>query len=64
MNVTISFGFLVMLSTNLFAGEYLALTGEKLKGEEMVACGVATHYSHSSVSSSIFWCSSFTVWLY
>ncbi|XP_022153252.1 3-hydroxyisobutyryl-CoA hydrolase-like protein 1, mitochondrial [Momordica charantia] len=29
-------------------GEYLALTGEKLKGEEMVACGVATHYSHSS----------------
>ncbi|KAL4035122.1 hypothetical protein IC575_003797 [Cucumis melo] len=29
-------------------GEYLGLTGEKLKGEEMVACGVATHYSHSS----------------
>lgn len=29
-------------------GEYLALTGERLSGEEMVACGLATHYSHSS----------------
>ncbi|GMN56345.1 hypothetical protein TIFTF001_025453 [Ficus carica] len=29
-------------------GEYLALTGEKLNGEEMFACGLATHYSHSS----------------
>ncbi|KAM6587374.1 hypothetical protein CsatA_009979 [Cannabis sativa] len=29
-------------------GEYLALTGEKLNGAEMVACGLATHYSHSS----------------
>ncbi|KAK3030616.1 hypothetical protein RJ639_039976 [Escallonia herrerae] len=29
----------------LFAGEYLALTGEKLNGVEMVACGLATHYS-------------------
>lgn len=26
-------------------GEYLALTGEKLNGVEMVACGLATHYS-------------------
>ncbi|XP_022988139.1 3-hydroxyisobutyryl-CoA hydrolase-like protein 1, mitochondrial [Cucurbita maxima] len=34
-------------------GEYLALTGEKLKGEEMVACGVATHYFHSSRLSLI-----------
>ncbi|MCI19929.1 3-hydroxyisobutyryl-CoA hydrolase-like protein 1, partial [Trifolium medium] len=25
--------------------EYLALTGEKLNGVEMVACGLATHYS-------------------
>ncbi|XP_048334618.1 3-hydroxyisobutyryl-CoA hydrolase-like protein 1, mitochondrial isoform X2 [Ziziphus jujuba] len=29
-------------------GEYLALTGEKLSGVEMTACGLATHYSHSS----------------
>ncbi|CAA6656195.1 unnamed protein product [Spirodela intermedia] len=28
-----------------FLGEYLALTGEKLNGVEMVACGLATHYS-------------------
>ncbi|PNY03500.1 3-hydroxyisobutyryl-CoA hydrolase-like protein mitochondrial-like [Trifolium pratense] len=28
-----------------YAGEYLALTGEKLNGVEMVACGLATHYS-------------------
>ncbi|KAF5732902.1 exostosin family protein [Tripterygium wilfordii] len=27
-------------------GEYLALTGEKLDGAEMIACGLATHYSH------------------
>jgi len=29
----------------LYVGEYLALTGEKLNGVEMVACGLATHYS-------------------
>ncbi|XP_074279999.1 3-hydroxyisobutyryl-CoA hydrolase-like protein 1, mitochondrial isoform X2 [Silene latifolia] len=28
-------------------GEYLALTGEKLSGAEMLACGLATHYSLS-----------------
>ncbi|KAF6151218.1 hypothetical protein GIB67_037426 [Kingdonia uniflora] len=26
-------------------GEYLALTGNKLNGEEMITCGLATHYS-------------------
>nr|KYP31743.1 hypothetical protein KK1_047787 [Cajanus cajan] len=29
-------------------GEYLALTGEKLNGVEMVTCGLATHYSSSA----------------
>ncbi|XP_077245096.1 small ribosomal subunit protein mS47-like isoform X2 [Tasmannia lanceolata] len=28
-----------------YFGEYLALTGEKLNGVEMIACGLATHYS-------------------
>ncbi|KAL0297343.1 UNVERIFIED_CONTAM: 3-hydroxyisobutyryl-CoA hydrolase-like protein 2, mitochondrial [Sesamum radiatum] len=28
-----------------YFGEYLALTGEKLNGVEMMACGLATHYS-------------------
>ncbi|KAH7576258.1 hypothetical protein JRO89_XS01G0023600 [Xanthoceras sorbifolium] len=28
-------------------GEYLALTGEKLNGAEMIACGLATHYTLS-----------------
>ncbi|KAJ8570784.1 hypothetical protein K7X08_037756 [Anisodus acutangulus] len=28
-----------------YIGEYLALTGEKLNGVEMIACGLATHYS-------------------
>ncbi|KAI4380992.1 hypothetical protein MLD38_007112 [Melastoma candidum] len=28
-----------------YLGEYLALTGDKLNGVEMVACGLATHYS-------------------
>ncbi|KAJ4950671.1 hypothetical protein NE237_027503 [Protea cynaroides] len=29
-------------------GEYLGLTGEKLNGAEMLACGLATHYSLSA----------------
>ncbi|TKY68966.1 3-hydroxyisobutyryl-CoA hydrolase protein 1 [Spatholobus suberectus] len=29
-------------------GEYLALTGEKLNGVEMVTCGLATHYSSNA----------------
>ncbi|XP_028807122.1 3-hydroxyisobutyryl-CoA hydrolase-like protein 2, mitochondrial [Neltuma alba] len=28
-----------------YLGEYLALTGEKLNGLEMIACGLATHYT-------------------
>ncbi|XP_021886958.1 3-hydroxyisobutyryl-CoA hydrolase-like protein 1, mitochondrial isoform X2 [Carica papaya] len=28
-------------------GEYLALTGEKFDGAEMIACGLATHYVHT-----------------
>ncbi|XP_073302503.1 small ribosomal subunit protein mS47-like [Primulina huaijiensis] len=28
-----------------YLGEYLALTGEKLNGTEMMACCLATHYS-------------------
>ncbi|XP_042038444.1 3-hydroxyisobutyryl-CoA hydrolase-like protein 1, mitochondrial [Salvia splendens] len=28
-----------------YMGEYLALTGEKLKGAEMLSCGLATHFS-------------------
>ncbi|KAF2315407.1 hypothetical protein GH714_039132 [Hevea brasiliensis] len=28
-------------------GEYLALSGENLNGAEMIACGLATHYSYS-----------------
>ncbi|KAK6927645.1 Enoyl-CoA hydratase/isomerase domain [Dillenia turbinata] len=28
-----------------YLGEYLALTGEKLNGVEMIACGLATHYA-------------------
>jgi len=35
----------------LFAGEYLALTGEKLNGAEMIACGLATHYTNSEVNT-------------
>ncbi|OVA07372.1 Crotonase superfamily [Macleaya cordata] len=30
-----------------YLGEYLALTGDKLNGVEMMACGLATHYSLS-----------------
>ncbi|XP_021281271.1 3-hydroxyisobutyryl-CoA hydrolase-like protein 1, mitochondrial isoform X4 [Herrania umbratica] len=31
----------------LATGEYLGLTGEKLRGAEMISCGLATHYSHT-----------------
>ncbi|KAK6262880.1 hypothetical protein QUC31_008696 [Theobroma cacao] len=31
-----------------YLGEYLALTGDTLTGEEMFACGLATHYSLST----------------
>ncbi|KAK9068242.1 hypothetical protein SSX86_012353 [Deinandra increscens subsp. villosa] len=31
-----------------YLGEYLGLTGDRLNGVEMIACGLATHYSHSS----------------
>ncbi|KAL3326144.1 hypothetical protein AABB24_037045 [Solanum stoloniferum] len=30
-----------------YLGEYLALTGDKLSGAEMMSCGLATHYSLS-----------------
>ncbi|XP_010524414.1 PREDICTED: 3-hydroxyisobutyryl-CoA hydrolase-like protein 1, mitochondrial [Tarenaya hassleriana] len=30
-----------------YLGEYLGLTGEKLSGAEMLACGLATHYINS-----------------
>ncbi|GMP62012.1 hypothetical protein CsSME_00024277 [Camellia sinensis var. sinensis] len=33
-------------------GEYLALTGDKLNGVELISCGLATHYSISAVSSA------------
>ncbi|GMP62013.1 hypothetical protein CsSME_00024277 [Camellia sinensis var. sinensis] len=29
-------------------GEYLALTGDKLNGVELISCGLATHYSISA----------------
>ncbi|KAK7816547.1 3-hydroxyisobutyryl-coa hydrolase-like protein 1 [Quercus suber] len=29
-------------------GEYLGLTGQKLNGAEMISCGLATHFAHSS----------------
>ena len=35
----------------VLTGEYLALTGEKLHGVEMIACRLATHYSMTEVSS-------------
>lgn len=39
-----------------YAGEYLALTGDKLNGVEMIACRLATHYSLNAVCSSLCSC--------
>lgn len=36
-----------------YLGEFLALTGEKLNGAELVGCGIATHYSLSGKLSWI-----------
>lgn len=33
----------------IFAGEYLGLTGARLDGAEMIACGLATHFVLSKV---------------
>ncbi|KAK4567599.1 hypothetical protein RGQ29_003385 [Quercus rubra] len=41
-------GDIVTLYHMINAGEYLGLTGEKLNGAEMISCGLATHYAHSS----------------
>ncbi|GJT78693.1 3-hydroxyisobutyryl-CoA hydrolase-like protein 2, mitochondrial [Tanacetum coccineum] len=32
-----------------YLGEFLALTGEKLNGAELVACGLASHYSLNAI---------------
>ena len=32
-----------------FLGEYIGLTGARLDGAEMVACGLATYFVHSVV---------------
>jgi 3-hydroxyisobutyryl-CoA hydrolase len=37
-----------------YLGEYLALTGDKLNGVEMIACGLATHYSSTAVCFHFF----------
>ncbi|XP_075643044.1 3-hydroxyisobutyryl-CoA hydrolase-like protein 1, mitochondrial isoform X3 [Castanea sativa] len=42
-------GDIVSLYHMINAGEYLGLTGQKLNGAEMISCGLATHYAHSSV---------------
>ncbi|KAI7725773.1 hypothetical protein M8C21_026327 [Ambrosia artemisiifolia] len=36
-----------------FFGEYVALTGVRLKGMEMVECGLATHFVHSKHLASL-----------
>lgn len=43
-----------MLDSLFFAGEYLALTGDKLNGVEMIACNLATHYSLNAVCFHFF----------
>lgn len=35
----------------LIVGEYVGLTGTRLDGPEMLACGLATHFVHSTVHS-------------
>jgi len=48
--------FLKQFSVFSCSGEYLALTGQKLNGVEMIACGLATHYCLNAV-----WCTFLTL---
>ncbi|CAA3029633.1 3-hydroxyisobutyryl- hydrolase 1, mitochondrial [Olea europaea subsp. europaea] len=36
-----------------YLGEYLALTGDKLSGAEMMSCGLSTHYSLIAVTKTV-----------
>ena len=38
---------------NQCEGEYLGLTGGRLNGNEMLACGLATHFVLSKVPASL-----------
>jgi len=40
--------FLISIGKQI-AGEYVGLTGARLDGAEMLACGLATHFVPSSV---------------
>ncbi|KAI7987995.1 hypothetical protein LOK49_LG13G02758 [Camellia lanceoleosa] len=49
----ISLSGMFRVVTDKTAWEYLALTGEKLNGVEMIACGLATHYSLNARVASV-----------
>ena len=40
-----------LICVNRCEGEYLGLTGARLDGKEMLACGLATHFVLSKVLS-------------
>lgn len=50
----------------IFAGEYLALTGDKLNGVEMIACRLATHFTLNAVCLhyTLFFCALVSVFHY
>ena len=46
----VEFCYVSLHNIILYAGEYLGLTGARLDGAEMLACGLATHFMPSVVS--------------
>jgi 3-hydroxyisobutyryl-CoA hydrolase len=45
--------FFTKLLSCLCPGEYVALSGARLDGAEMLACGLATHFVQSNVGSLV-----------
>ena len=48
--MAVKFCYVSLHNVVLFAGEYVGLTGARLDGVEMLACGLATHFVPSVVS--------------
>ena len=46
----VEFCYVSLHNVIVYAGEYLGLTGARLDGAEMLACGLATHFVPSVVS--------------
>lgn len=52
-DINLNFSYFLYYLLRILAGEYVGLTGARLDGAEMHACGLATHFVPSSVSMTL-----------